>query len=98
MIMWIRTLVPDDEPIKNFFFHPEKYTEPVEGGESFDELFKRTSEFLKEKVDPLLAEGKDVLIVGHGALNSGIISLVRNLPIEKFWSEGIENCKLKKLK
>ena len=90
--------LPDEEPIKNFFFHPEKYTEPVEGGESFDELFKRTSEFLKEKVDPLLAEGKDVLIVGHGALNSGIISLVRNLPIEKFWSEGIENCKLKKLK
>lgn len=86
-----------DCPIKNLFLHPEKYTEPVEGGESFEDLFKRTGEFLREKVDPLLELGKDVLIVGHGAMNSSIVCQKKNLPIEKFWSEGIENCKLMRL-
>jgi probable phosphoglycerate mutase len=48
-------------------------------------------------VDPLLAEGKDVLIVGHGAMNSSIVCRVRGLPRSQFWSAGIENCKLMKL-
>jgi len=52
---------------------------------------------LREKVDPLLELGKDVLIVGHGAMNSSIVCQKKNLPIEKFWSEGIENCKLMRL-
>ena len=43
-------------------------------------------------------EGKDVLIVGHGAMNSSIVCQIRNLPLSKFWDAGIENCKLMKLK
>ena len=42
-------------------------------------------------------EGKDVLIVGHGAMNSSIVCQIRNLPLEEFWSAGIEKCKLMKL-
>ena len=45
-----------------------------------------------------LNEGKDVLIVGHGAMNSSIVCQIRNLPLSKFWDAGIENCKLMKLK
>ena len=45
----------------------------------------------------LLKDGKDVLIVGHGMMNLSIISQIRNIPIEKFWSVGIEQCKLIKL-
>lgn len=86
-----------DCPINVIFKKPEEYMVPVEGGESFDDLYKRTSEFLKEQVNPLLKEGKDVLIVGHGAMNSCIICQIRELPRSKFWSESIENCKLKKL-
>ncbi len=87
-----------DCPIKPLFLEPESYTESVGGAETFEELFARTGEFLKEKVEPLLAEGRDVLIVGHGAMNSSIVCQIRNLPIKDFWSEGIENCKIKKLK
>ncbi|MBP3268097.1 MAG: histidine phosphatase family protein, partial [Ruminococcus sp.] len=84
-------------PINVLFQTPEKYTVPVEGGESFDELFARTGDFLRNTAEPLVNEGKDVLIIGHGAMNSSIICQVMGLPIEKFWSQGIENCKLMKL-
>ncbi len=83
--------------IRVFFKEPENYLEAAEGGESMDDLMGRTGEFLKEKVFPLLDEGKDVLIVGHGAMNSAIITQIRKLPIKDFWKEGIENCELKKL-
>ena len=87
-----------DCPINVLFFHPEEYTTPVKGAESIDDLIARTGDFLREKVEPELEKGKDVLIVGHGAMNSSIVSQVWNLPREKFWSAGIPNCKLMKLK
>jgi len=86
-----------DCPINVLFHAPEKYNSPPGGAESLDDLFARTGEFLREKADPLLKEGKDVLIVGHGAMNSSIVCRVRNLPREQFWSAGIENCKLMRL-
>jgi len=84
-------------PVNLFFTHPEWYHEAPPEGESIDDLMDRTGRFLDEKVRPLLEEGKDVLIVGHGAMNSAIITRIRDLPLRDFWSEGIENCKLKKL-
>ena len=86
-----------DCPVNVIFQHPELYTESVGGAETFDELFARTGEFLREKIFPLLAQGKDVLIVGHGAMNLSIISQIRNLPRKDFWSPGLENCRLIRL-
>lgn len=82
-----------DCPINPFFLDPAHYTAP-ETAESMDSLFERTGAFLAEKVKPLLAEGKDVLIVGHGAMNSSIVCQVRNLPRSEFWANGLEQCKL----
>ena len=85
-------------PINVFFFHPEEYNVPVEGGESLDALFKRTGEFLEEVAFPLVKEGKDVLIVGHGAMNSSMVCQIKyNSDRTKFWEDGIPNCKLMKL-
>ena len=86
-----------DCPIRVLFFEPENYISPPGGAESLDELFARTGAFLEERVEPLLKEGKDVLIVGHGAMNSSIVSRIRHLPRSAFWSSGIENCKLMRL-
>ena len=86
-----------DCPVNVLFFTPEQYVSPPGGAESLDELFDRTGAFLGERVDPLLKKGKDVLIVGHGAMNSSIVCRVRNLPRSQFWSTGIENCKLMRL-
>ena len=85
-----------DCPINVFFQNPSQYA-GAEGCESFDELFLRTGSFLKEKVNPLLKENKDILIVGHGAMNSSIICQIREIPLDRFWEAGIENCKLIRL-
>ena len=86
-----------NHPINVFFQEPEKYVPKEDEGESIEALFERTGSFLKEVVEPLLQDGKDVLIVGHGAMNSSIICQVLNKPVKEFWDAGIENCKLKKL-
>jgi probable phosphoglycerate mutase len=54
----------------------------------------RTGGFLEEVAYPLMAEGKNVLIVGHGAMNMSIVVQVRKLPVADFWKTGIKNCKL----
>ena len=84
-------------PVNVLFRSPEKYTSPPGGAESLDELFARTGAFLRECVNPLLSAGQDILIVGHGAMNSSIVCQIRKLPRAQFWSAGIENCKLIKL-
>lgn len=84
-------------PIHILFERPQDYNIPVEGGESLQEVYARTGAFLKEVVEPLLKQDKDILIVGHGAMNSSIVCQVRGLPVEKYWSAGIENCKLMRL-
>ena len=84
-------------PVSILFRHPEQYDFPIEGAESWKELFDRTGDFLREKALPLVKYNKDVLIVGHGAMDSSIVCQVRGLPIEQFWSAGIENCRLMRL-
>ena len=85
-----------DCPVNVLFQNPTAYT-AVEEGESFEELFARTGSFLKEVIAPALQENKDVLIVGHGAMNSSIVCQVKGIPLERFWEAGIENCRLMKL-
>ena len=86
--------VPDC-PINSLFKDPENYT-PVEGGESFDELFARTGSFLEE-IKPLVDSGMNILIVGHGAMNRSIISRLKGAPLKDFWADSIENCKMERL-
>jgi probable phosphoglycerate mutase len=85
-----------DCPIKPLFQDPAHY-QPVERGESLQELYQRTGEFLEEKVMPLLKEGKNILIVGHGAMNCSIIGQIKNTPIDKFWDGMTDNCQIVRL-
>ena len=94
---WENIFSNPDCPIRDLFLAPEKYVRSVGGAETFGELFARTGAFLREVALPLTAQGKDVLIVGHGAMNLSIISQIRHLPIEQFWSPGIENCRMVRL-
>ncbi|MGN1206600.1 MAG: histidine phosphatase family protein, partial [Eubacterium sp.] len=66
-------------------------------GESFEDLFARTGEFLEEVVEPLLKQGKNVLIVGHGAMNGSIISRIQQIPLKDFWKYLTKNCELIRL-
>ncbi|MBQ7636170.1 MAG: histidine phosphatase family protein [Lachnospiraceae bacterium] len=86
-----------DCPINVIFQKPEEYKASIGGSETFEELFDRTGSFLREVVEPLLKDGKDVLIVAHGALNSCIITQRKHLQIKDFWSNGIPQCKIMEL-
>lgn len=95
------------EGAKNIFEHPEHpmykfFNDPINwvppaGAESFEELFARTGAFIREVVNKDLENGKDILIVGHGAMNNSIISQIKKIPLEKFWETAIPNCKIIKL-
>lgn len=85
-----------DCPINELFYHPEAY-KAVENGEELSQLFKRTGELLNTVILPQVQQGKDILIVGHGAMNSAIICQVKNLPLEQFWSAGIKQCEIMQL-
>ena len=83
-------------PVRTLFFEPEDYI--AQGGaESLEELIARTGSFLTETAYPQVREGKDILIMGHGAMNSALIGQIRHTPLKDFWVEGIENCRLIKL-
>ncbi len=83
-----------DEPMHSFFRDPENYQAP-KGAETFDQLFQRVGAFYDECVRPRIERGERVLIVAHGAMNSALITLVRGRELKDFWSEGIENCRMK---
>lgn len=84
-------------PVAEVFRDPANYR-AVPEGESFAELFARTGAFLREVAEPELEKGKDVLIVGHGAMDESIVCQVKGLPLEEFWSTPIDNCGLIRLK
>ena len=86
-----------DNPIHLLFRAPETYVTPAEGGESLAELFERTGAFLREAAEPLLRQGKDVLIVGHGAMNASIICQIRQIPLKDFWGVKRKNAELLRL-
>ena len=85
-----------DCPVNVLFWDPSKY-EGVEGGEKLEDVFERTGDLLNKEILPLVNEGKDILIVGHGAMNSTIICQVRELDKGHLWDEPIENCRLVQL-
>lgn len=75
------------------FFHAPELYQPPEGGESFEELLQRTGSFLEElRKDPRL-EHKTILISTHGATLCALLCHIKELPLRKFWDEGVhKNC------
>jgi len=84
-------------PINIIFQDPASYKGSVGGAETFEELFARVDSFISDKITPELNRGSDILIVGHGALNSAFITRMKHLPVSEFWSNGLEQCRLLQL-
>ena len=82
-----------DHPMFTLFKKPADYV-ACEGSEKLEELFARTGEFMREVVIPELQNGKDVLIVGHGAMNLSIINRVYDVAMEDFWERLPGNCQI----
>ena len=70
---------------------PVKYV-PLDGAESYEQLDARCRSFL-EDLKKLEGKCEHVLIVGHGALDKGIIRAVLNADLKDFWDfPWIDNC------
>ena len=79
--------------VYKLFHEPKEYIASG-GAESLEHLFERTGSFLSEVVKPELEKGKQVLIVGHGAMNLSIINRILGVPLEDFWKRLPGNCEL----
>lgn len=89
-------LKSDSSPFRFFKKDPVKYNEeiPKEGGESLVSLLERTSDFLREVIEPYAATNKRILVSGHGALNRGLLMHIRGTSdLSLFWGTGLQaNC------
>ncbi len=80
------------ENIYHFFSVPEKYI-PPQKGESFQEVRARAKSFLDELFQDERYQDSTVLVSTHGATLSGILSVIKGNPVEKYWAGGLhKNC------
>ena len=86
-------LVPDKDFGYKFREKPSLYV-PPEGGESFEEVCERGTDFLKELAADTRYQDDCVLVVAHGASIRGLLSsLCMNGDIDQFWGgELLKNC------
>lgn len=81
--------------VYTFFYNPGEYVaEKDKGAESIEELNARTGEFIREVLLPEHAKGKNILIVGHGAMNCSLVNQLEGIPKERFWERMTKNCQL----
>lgn len=83
--------IPDRE-FSYFFTAPNKYRVP-EGGESFEELHRRTADFLRDITARPELEDKTVLVSTHGAAGRALLNTLRIFEQKDFWNGGVSpNC------
>lgn len=82
---------PEESPLSSFWKQPDTYF-PPENGESFEALYARSADFLREKVLPLEHQLDTLLIAGHGALNRSILNPIAGIPLSDFWQIRLPNC------
>ena len=88
----------DEFPFVYFKTKPDVYDEKVKydpEAESLTKLCERTSDFLKEVIEPIASSGiQTILISAHGACNKGLLMHMRGeKDMAKFWGEGLQpNC------
>ncbi len=81
-----------DKDFMYFFDKPQKYRTPP-GGESFEEILKRTGSFLKELMEKEEYRNKTILLSTHGCALKALLANVRGLSLNEFWGEGVhKNC------
>lgn len=75
----------------SFFDAPEQYIAP-EGGETFEEVTERASEFMKEIIEKHKNDER-VMVVAHGAVNKAMMRYVRKNEVKDFWMGALQkNC------
>ena len=55
---------------------------PIEDGESLKDVYTRVLPFYQQEITPLLLEGKNILIVGHGNSLRAMVKYIENISDE----------------
>ena len=74
-----------------FFAAPETFV-PMSGGESFEDVRRRTAAFVEERLLPLEGTCKTVLLVSHGVAIRSLFHPVAGIPLRDFWERPVQNC------
>lgn len=81
-----------DPAFMNFFVDPGNYI-PPEGGESIEQLCRRTTDFLHEIAYNADYADKTILVSSHGAAVKGLLSSLTVTDRKDFWNGGVhKNC------
>ena len=83
--------VPD--PYFSYFFEaPHLYRVP-KGGESFEDVIKRTGAFWQDLLKDPSNKDKTILVSTHGCALKGILANIRETELKDFWGDGVhKNC------
>ena len=81
---------PEDR-MHAFFMAPETFV-PMDGGESFEEVRRRTADFVAGRILPLEGTCEAVLLVSHGVAIRSLFHPVAGIPLKDFWAHPIKNC------
>ncbi len=83
---------------KHFFTAPDQYQVPPRG-ESFENIIKRTGEFLHDLINTPSYQNKTILVSTHGCALKAILANIKKVPVSEFWGEGVhKNCAVSILK
>ncbi len=87
----IKDIVAADENIRYCFSTPSKYIAP-NGSESFEEVYARVRDFFQTELLPLEQSCDTVLIVCHGALIRSVLTWIKGMDLDDFWTIHQPNC------
>lgn len=82
----------DDPDFHYFFDAPDRYHPPA-GGESIEELCRRTGDFLAELGQRQELSSKTILVSTHGAASRALLANITGCERKDFWGGGVpKNC------
>lgn len=78
--------------IENFFHAPQDYV-AAPGGESLDDVEKRTRDFMEDICSRKELQDKTILVSTHGCALRGLLNSIRESNREGYWHGGVsKNC------
>ena len=78
--------------IENFFHAPQDYV-AAPGGESLDDVEKRTRNFMEDICSRKELQDKTILVSTHGCARRGLLNSIRESNREDYWHGGVsKNC------
>lgn len=78
--------------IENFFHAPQDYV-AAPGGESLDDVEKRTRDFMEDICSRKELQDKKILVSTHGCALRGLLNSIRESNREDYWHGGVsKNC------